>query len=78
MNWATILVQEAFLTDLIDHSPKDEVTMRELLACVYESSELNIFHEQVEVLAYLRRPGRPLEELDSLVYEIRYRTIRSR
>jgi hypothetical protein len=75
-NWATIVVQEAFLTDLVDDPPHDEATMCDLLASVYESSELSIFHEQVEVVAYARRPGRPMNEPDSLIYEIRYRAVR--
>lgn len=74
MNWATIVVQEAYLTDLVNDPPHDEATMSELLAAVYESSELNVFHEDVEVVAYARRPGRPQNEPDSLIYEIRYRT----
>ncbi|MEU7902173.1 hypothetical protein [Actinoplanes sp. NPDC049118] len=75
-NFASILVQEAYLTDLVEDPPTDEPSMRQLLAAVYESSELNIFHEIVEVMAYSRRPGPVKNEPDSVIYNIRYRRAR--
>ena len=47
--------------------------MRQLLAAVYESSELNFLHEVIEVVAYSRRPGPVRNEPDSIIYDIRYR-----
>jgi F0F1-type ATP synthase delta subunit len=76
-NFASILVQEAYLTDLVEDPPTDESSMRQLLAAVYESSELNIFHEVVEVMAYFRRPGPVKNEPDSIIYSIRYRRTRN-
>lgn len=76
-NFASILVQEAYLTDLVDDPPHDEDSMRKLLASVYESSELNFLQEVVEVIAYSRRPGPVMNEPDSVIYKIRYRHVRS-
>ena len=76
-NFASILVQEAYLTDLVEDPPHDEDSMRQLLAAIYESSELNFLHEVVEVIAYSRRPGPVMNEPDSVIYRIRYRHVRN-
>lgn len=47
--------------------------MRRLLAAVYESGDLNILKQRVEVLAYARRPDPPRNVPDSALYESRYR-----
>jgi hypothetical protein len=70
---ATILVQEAYLTNLVDDPPHDEPSMRQLLSAVFESSDLNFMHEVVEVLAYARRPGKARDGPYSLVYDLRLR-----
>jgi hypothetical protein len=70
---ATILVQEAHLTDLVDDPPHDEPSMKQLLAAVFEGSELNSFHETVEVVAYGRRPGVARDDPHSFVYDLRLR-----
>jgi hypothetical protein len=70
---ARILVQEAYLTDLVDDPPYDEPSMKQLLAAVFESSELNFMHEVVEVIAYSRRPGTARDDPYSFVYDLRLR-----
>jgi hypothetical protein len=71
---AMILVQEAYLTYPPCEPPQDEQEMCVLLAAVYES-QLNFLRERVEVLAYVRQPGTPRNEPDSVIYEIRYRPV---
>ncbi|MGC4755278.1 hypothetical protein [Micromonospora trifolii] len=74
MGRAGILVQEAYLTYAPCDPPQDENDMCVLLAALYES-QLNFLKQRIEVLAYARKPGKPRNEPDSVIYEIRYRPV---
>jgi hypothetical protein len=74
---ASISIQKAYLVDPFCDPPHDEETMRQLLAAIYESGDLNFLRDTVEVLAYARRSQPPRDDPESVLYDIWYRSVRT-